>query len=163
MLTATMNAIVAPAWEQFYPNALVRATATDGYDLLDVPATVSGTTLTATSFASNAQHFNHRFDPFVKYYPTFTLNWQLSVDDGAHWSDLATSINPIYVTLKPPVNPAQLYETVLQIGTEAANGDISEAGVIDDVWGVFETREVYTAWGADPLIYNWSFANSGKR
>lgn len=88
----------------------------------------------------------------VKYYEEFLIYWQSSLDNGASWTTIGNSEHKVYLTLNDPeVTP--LYHTVVHIGSDEANNETTENGVINKVWETFETLDVDSVGGKDLYYY----------
>ncbi len=161
-LNTQFVANVPAQWQAFYPNTQVRALGTSGYDLTPQGATVAGTTLKASNVAVNA------FAKGAQYFPSFTLNWQLSFDAGTTWVGIGSSVTPLYVTWNEP-QATRLYRTILDVGTQAAAGQVDSNDVLWGIWSKFLTLSV-SRWdgtgfklggGTDTgvLVYNQKLEN----
>jgi hypothetical protein len=90
------------------------------------------------------------------YYPTLTINWQISPNNGTTWitPSVSTSSNQTFVTLATPVGGAPLL-SALYIATEGAgggNGSTDETTLLASVWSAFTGLNVTSAEGT-PLGY----------
>ena len=102
------------------------------------PATIAGTTVTfpTTAFAQALPNTIKRFDPFE-------IQWQVSLDGGAHFYAAGSSKNKMFVTLADPSALATpLYETILDIGTRNADGLNTPAAAVSGIWANFTTLNV---------------------
>lgn len=76
----------------------------------------------------------------------FELTWEMSVDGGSTWVQLATTKHTVYVTLgdpSPMPDNRHFQETLFFIGCKFANGLTSQADMIGAVWTEFEGRQLY--------------------
>ena len=83
----------------------------------------------------------------IKFYTTrptgspFTLDWEISFDDGAHWCNIGQTKHIVYVTLGDPVTTLR-QETLFEIGCRNANGASTSDQTVDGVWNQFSGRKV---------------------
>ncbi|MCI0640251.1 MAG: hypothetical protein L0Y72_18420 [Gemmataceae bacterium] len=108
----------------------------------------------------NAADLDNAFADQVAWHTFFTLNWQLSPDDGRSWIAPALasqSQNEICVTLGAPPAGQPMYHTVVWMGSRNGAGSTTQQELIDGVWAVFETTGVVNR-ASQPLHYygNWT-------
>ncbi len=147
VLHAGASIYVPTGWSAYYPNVMIKAAGTSGYDLTPGAAAMSNGYLTVQDEAAVKP-----FDISANYYSAFTLSWKISADGGATWLNVGQSTNPLYVTWKTPATT--LYETVLQVGTIGASGMLAENGVVNGVFAQFATLSITPRTGSTALIYN---------
>ncbi len=115
------------------PGGAVQVRA-DGPGNLDLPATAAAfangvVTLPETALANKLPNT-------IKFYDTFDLVWEVSLDGGTTWKNVGTSRNRIYVTLADP-SASPLYETVLDIGGRNAKEKDKVADAVAEIWKDF--------------------------
>ena len=99
----------------------------------------SGTSTTITS--------TNNFTNCVSILKPMTIDWQVSIDNGTNWQDIATTANKVYVTWADTLNP--IY-TLLDVGCKGALGATGTVGVNDDsvlngVWGKIQSKSIQRA------------------
>lgn len=112
----------------------------DGPGALDLPpteATIAGTTLTLP-----ATKLGSALEAKVDFYDPMTFTWSVSFDGGATYQSAGSTRNTVYVTLKDPIIPAQVFHTVIHLGSKNAKGETTDDGVVSKVWGDFSDRVV---------------------
>jgi hypothetical protein len=114
--------------------AKVKAQGPDGLQFVG-SATLAGdeVTLAPTDFAADLPSKINRYNPFK-------IGWQVSLDDGGHYTEAVSSENKMYVTLADPgtlANP--LYQTTLDIGTRNATGKESASEATPAIWADFSS------------------------
>lgn len=101
--------------------------------------------------------------PFVKdivrFFKPFTINWQVSFDNGTTWRTAGVSENTLYVTKtnpQPEFNGGNAnfkwYNTVFDISCRNADKKSSETDIISGVWSEFTDHIVLNCNG-DSLFY----------
>ncbi len=131
---ASVEVVLDAPWQG--PPPLIRG---DGPTLLDIPSTVAQVQGTSVSLA-NVQA-TAAFPNTVKYYNTFDISWQISVDGGKSWSQVGTSSNELYLTWNNPLS-SPLFWTVVHIGSKNADGKALAEDVVSMIWNEFSDRNV---------------------
>lgn len=66
--------------------------------------------------------------------------WEMRTHGGGDWTQFDVTNHPFYITLGAPVGGARLYWTELKISCLAANGETTQAGVVDSVYRPFTAK-----------------------
>lgn len=83
----------------------------------------------------------------VKYYPSFSLTWEISFDGGSTWSrdgdedcPAGASENLLYVTCDEP--SGTMYHTALHLACYNNDGATDESVIVAAIWAEFSNRSV---------------------
>jgi hypothetical protein len=95
------------------------------------------------------------FDAKVRFFNPFELRWQISFDGGIFYSDVETSVHPIYVCLNKPEDAPQpshpnglvAYRTVVHLAC-SNDGATSADEAVEKTWALFTGRNV-KGWDKD--------------
>ncbi len=91
----------------------------------------------------------------VRFFKPFSINWEISFDNGATWKAAGTSSNTLYVTLTTPQNATgnfKWYHTVFDISCRNAQSKSTETDIISAVWSEF-TDQIVLNCNGDSLFY----------
>jgi hypothetical protein len=95
----------------------------------------------------------------VRFFKPFTINWQISFDNGSSWKAAGTSENTLYVTKttpQPEFNGSDAnfkwYQSVFDISCRNADKKSVETDIISSVWNEFTDHIVLNCNG-DSLFY----------
>ncbi len=91
----------------------------------------------------------------VRFFKPFTINWQISFDNGITWKSAGASANTLYVTKTTPQSAAgsfKWYHTVFDISCRNAQTKSAENDIISSVWNEF-TDHIVLNWNNDSLFY----------
>ncbi|GBD37686.1 hypothetical protein HRbin36_02822 [bacterium HR36] len=95
----------------------------------------------------------------IYYYPSFTIQWQISFDNQ-NWVDVGNSVNPLYVTLADPI-AGLLFWTVVHIGSTTAIERSDADSAVQAIWETFASRQIKTVHDRGPLRY-WGVDDMSK-
>jgi hypothetical protein len=93
---------------------------------------------------------------------TFFLRWQMSLDGGSTWSEVASTPHTIYVILETPTTTATLrQETLFWLGCKNALGVTDPSSARDLIYWDFRDCDVRrinpTTGGPGDLMYYWKY------
>lgn len=91
----------------------------------------------------------------VRFFKPFTINWQISFDNGKNWKSAGASSNTLYVTQSTPQTASgnfKWYHTVFDISCRNADKKSAETDIISSVWSEF-TDHVVLNYNNDSLFY----------
>ncbi len=95
----------------------------------------------------------------VRYFKPFTIEWQVSFDDGKTWRFVGASMNTLYVTQNTPMNEFngndanfKWFHTVFDLSCKNADKKSTETDIISGVWSEF-TDHVVLNYNGDSLFY----------
>lgn len=132
-----------------------------GPEAIEFPATKAsvGTTSTHTITYPATQASKIFESGVVRFFKPFTIDWQISFDDGKTWKNAGSSKNTVYVTKTTPQTEFsntdvvfRWYHTVFDISCRNADKKSAETDVISSVWSEF-TDHVVLNYNGDSLFY----------
>ncbi|HET6226179.1 MAG TPA: hypothetical protein VFF27_07855 [Bacteroidia bacterium] len=95
----------------------------------------------------------------TRFFKPFTINWQVSFDDGKTYRDIGASANTVYVTKTTPMDEFsnsdanfKWYHSVFDISCRNADKKSSETDIISSVWSEF-TDHIVLNYNGDSLFY----------
>jgi hypothetical protein len=81
----------------------------------------------------------------VNYFEKFTMEWEVSIDEGKTWGKVGVSKNPLYVIVSPSQNAYRVYETLFFIGCKSAKGKTNPDDIFAAIWSHFASLGVKNA------------------
>jgi len=127
----------------------IKASGPDSISIDEVNAEVSSDKVDLASAAEATDEFEK---DKVRYLEEFELAFEASFQGEDEWVEVGTSKNQFYVTrAAPAVTP--LYHTVVHLGCSNADGETTEADIVDAVWALFSGRHVQRADGSSLSYY----------
>ena len=91
----------------------------------------------------------------VRFFKPFTINWQISFDNGNSWRNIEETQNTLYVTYKTPQAEAGefgWFHTVYDLSCRNAQTKTTEQDIIAGVWNEF-TDQIVLNYNNDSLFY----------
>ena len=82
-------------------------------------------------------------DNAIGFHDPLTITWYDGPTMTVPWYEAGTSSNPVYVLLGAP-QTAPLYQTLVHVGCDKANGETTEAGAVVKIWQEFTDQTVVT-------------------
>jgi len=138
-----------------------RATADDGFKMAPTRLVWFGHELVLRTTP-----FDNSFANVVKYYPHWTIHWELSSDpaDESSWIDAGMTYNDVYVAAASPDELAKigmhLFHTVVDLAVRNDDGVAANdyPGLLGGIWKAFASCNVVTAESHTLLHYygNWN-------
>jgi hypothetical protein len=128
-----------------------------GPESIEFPSTkvAVGTTSTHTITYPSTAGSKPFTKSIVRFFKPFTINWQISFDNGTTWKSVGISANTLYVTMTTPQSASgsfKWYHTVFDISCRNAQTKSAETDIISSVWSEF-TDHVVLNWNDDSLFY----------
>ncbi|MEO5569673.1 MAG: hypothetical protein ABIT08_11690 [Bacteroidia bacterium] len=134
----------------------VRALASDSIAFTPIKVVVAGSATTVHSFLYPATTGSAVFaSGFVRFFKPFTIDWQISFDNGITWKSVGITNNTLYVTRSAPQPETSLYKwfhTVFDISCRNAQYKSQDTAIISSVWNEF-TDHVVLNYNDDSLFY----------
>jgi hypothetical protein len=91
----------------------------------------------------------------VRFFSPYTINWEVSFDNGVTWRAAGTSNNTMYVTRGAPQAESGNYkwfQTVYDLSCRNAQYETTDTGIISHVWNEFVDHVVLN-YNGDSLFY----------
>lgn len=136
-----------------------------GPESIEFPGTKITITSTSSPYAISypATEASKAFESgVVRFFKPFSINWQISFDDGKTYRDIGASANTLYVTQNSPMKEFsgtansdanfKWYHTVYDISCRNADKKSVEKDIISSVWNEF-TDQVVLNYNDDSLFY----------
>ncbi len=133
---------------------LLKATGGGGFPMNLEPIAVSGD---GTEIALPPTQMSGKLDNKIACLKGMSINWFVSVDNGANWIGMGQSTNALYVTWSKPCAPENL-QTYFEVGCAAANGvtgivGVNDDSVLDKIWGKFKSKNISRVSDGKVLTY----------
>lgn len=140
-----------------FPDSIwVRGHGSDTIEFAAKKVDVSTGTGTIHPFSYPATVGSHVFaNAIVRFFKPYTINWEISFDNGITWRAAGTSNNTLYVTRSTPQPESgnyKWYQTVFDLSCRNAQYQSLDTAIISHVWSEFLDHVVLN-YKDDSLFY----------
>ncbi|MBA3704331.1 MAG: hypothetical protein H0W84_00070 [Bacteroidetes bacterium] len=146
-LTITCATVPATVWVRGH-----------GSDLIEFPAvqvTVASSATTTHNMTYPATTGSKVFAAgIVRFFKPYSIDWEISFDNGTTWKAIETTTNTLYVTKSAPLSETAnyMYHTVYDLSCRNAQTKSVDADIISAVWSEFVDHVVLN-YNNDSLFY----------
>lgn len=134
----------------------VRGTASDAISFSAKKVIVAAAAGTTHNFTYPATLGSHVFTAaIVRFFKPFTINWEVSFDNGTTWRAIGATNNTLYVTRSTPQPEGtefKWFHTVFDLSCRNAQYMSLDTAIISHVWSEF-TDHVVLNYNDDSLFY----------
>lgn len=134
----------------------VRGFGSDAINFSSVKVVVNPSSGTLHTFNYPAKTGSHVFTTsIVRFFKPYTINWEISFDNGITWKSIGASNNTLYVTRSAPQTEGtnyKWYHTVFDLSCRNAQYKSLDTAIISSVWGEF-TDHIVLNYNNDSLFY----------
>ena len=134
----------------------VRGSASDAINFAATKVIVASSASTTHNFLYPATLGSHVFTAaIVRFFKPFTINWEVSFDNGATWRPIGATNNTLYVTRSMPQAEGTSYKwfhTVFDLSCRNAQYMSLDTAIISHVWSEFVDHTVLN-YNGDSLFY----------
>jgi len=137
-------------------SVFVRGSASDGINFIAKKVIVAASATTTHNFLYPATVGSHIFTAsIVRFFKPFTINWEVSFDNGTTWRAIGATNNTLYVTRSTPQAEGtdyKWYHTVFDLSCRNAQYQSLDTAIISHVWSEFVDHVVLN-YNDDSLFY----------
>lgn len=134
----------------------VRGTGSDAMDFTAKKVNITAGSGSINNFSYPATVGSHVFSAsIVRFFKPYSIDWEVSFDEGTTWKLIGTSENTMYVTRGTPQSESGEYkwfQTVYDLSCRNAEFKTTDTDIIAEVWDEFVDHVVLNCDG-DSLFY----------
>ncbi|MGZ4053924.1 MAG: hypothetical protein ACXVPU_03845 [Bacteroidia bacterium] len=134
----------------------VRGSASDAINFPATKVVVAPSGTSTHNFSYPATPGSHIFtSSIVRFFKPFTINWEVSFDNGITWKAIGATSNTLYVTRSAPQAEGtdyKWYHTVFDLSCRNAQYQTLDTAIISHVWNEFLDHIVLN-YNDDSLFY----------